>query len=621
MPADINPQQQASLSLRLTDGREIDQGPVFDNMPDSLSVQEPVTDGAPILSQEQPIASEQPSFGSTGPKTEFHPSASLRVYAPFWKVWWKEILCIIASIASFIAIVIVLASYDNHNLPTWRFKITLNTFLAFFTTLAKGAFMLPVSLAFSQSKFTWFLKPNPLYDFYILDQASRGWLGSLKLLFRVRFKHTVTIGAILMIVSNLSSPVTQLAISYPLRNNTASEEEAKMFTIDEITLGHNYARKLAETASLKATLPDNGDYEVPAPPQKALCSTGNCDFGPYQSLGVCVKTANITSKLLTKPISNLTLDLFEDGNGGLIPGLKEWNVSLSGKYGMLHQSPLTVISGELEGADTFGYSNNTRLLKARLLFYFLIYTSPLSPSKTQNLPADSDAIDDVIDSITEFKYEAREVLFHICVQTFKTRVRAGLDETSISDTVSQIDDPSNGIVLGRKCTKEVCQPLEEPGDLVAQITPPNAGPRKFSASRFRTFISFGGWISFIAAEFAAAVICLTIVIAAQSMASREIGPENVYVPADVKDSALATLVVLSNDCREALSDGLQPADILQKTSKKLQVTLRRNALELAGNPEGHSSHPGTDTAPEVPTEEQSLPKKRFLGRILVNLRS
>ncbi|KAK1726914.1 uncharacterized protein BDZ83DRAFT_772676, partial [Colletotrichum acutatum] len=421
-------------------------------------------------------------FGSTGPKTEFHPSASLRVYAPFWKVWWKEILCIIASIASFIAIVIVLASYDNHNLPTWRFKITLNTFLAFFTTLAKGAFMLPVSLAFSQSKFTWFLKPNPLYDFYILDQASRGWLGSLKLLFRVRFKHTVTIGAILMIVSNLSSPVTQLAISYPLRNNTASEEEAKMFTIDEITLGHNYARKLAETASLKATLPDNGDYEVPAPPQKALCSTGNCDFGPYQSLGVCVKTANITSKLLTKPISNLTLDLFEDGNGGLIPGLKEWNVSLSGKYGMLHQSPLTVISGELEGADTFGYSNNTRLLKARLLFYFLIYTSPLSPSKTQNLPADSDAIDDVIDSITEFKYEAREVLFHICVQTFKTRVRAGLDETSISDTVSQIDDPSNGIVLGRKCTKEVCQPLEEPGDLVAQITPPNAGPRKFSAS-------------------------------------------------------------------------------------------------------------------------------------------
>ncbi|KAK1640639.1 hypothetical protein BDP81DRAFT_296806, partial [Colletotrichum phormii] len=160
--------------------------------------------------------------------------------------------------------------------------------------------MIPVSTALSQSKFTWFLKPKPLYDFCLLDQASRGAWGSMKLLSRLRFKHTVTIGAILMIVSILSSPVTQLAISYPLRNSTAYGEEATVLTIDKISGDSADMASLVEIASLKATMPDSGSFEVPAPPHKATCSTGNCNFSPYQSLGVCVDTVNITSKLRIK---------------------------------------------------------------------------------------------------------------------------------------------------------------------------------------------------------------------------------------------------------------------------------------------------------------------------------
>lgn len=130
-----------------------------------------------------------------------------------------------------------------------------------------------------------------------------------------------------------------------------------------------------------------------------------------------------------------------------------------------------------------------------------------------------------------------------------------------------------------------------------------------------------GWVSFLAIEVVAATLFLIMVIATQSVASRQQGTKDVYVPADVKDSALANLVVLSNDCREALSPGLQTADDLQKTSKKLQVTLRGNEIVIAADPEVQSSHASKENPQEADAEEHSLPKNRPFGRILTSIRA
>ncbi|KAK1691471.1 hypothetical protein BDP55DRAFT_542332 [Colletotrichum godetiae] len=688
-------------------------------MPVRLTVQELAIDDASIFSQGQPISTDKSRARSEDSRSESQPSTAPRVHAPFWQVWWKEMFCIITSIASLIAIVVVLALFDNHSLPSWPHKITLNTFLALFTTLAKGSFMLPVSIALSQSKFTWFLKPKPLNDFYVLDQASRGWLGSMKLLFRVRFKHTVAIGAILMVVSILSSPVTQLAISYPLRNDTAPREEATVLTINEINLEDFSLVNMVNMATLMASVTNTGNYEGRLPPQKASCSTGNCNFNPYQSLGVCVESVNITSELRIQAISNLTSDLTERGRKTLTPGQSAWDVGLSSKYGFIHQSELAIVLGQLDGTDTFGFLNNTSLLNTKIASFFLIYTTPLPPNETHVVADDSDDFQNMLYSIRDFDYEAREIMFHLCVQTFETKVRTAVEETYITDPLSRIDDPRKGFILGPKCTMEqsllLCKPEQDPGDLVAYITPPNSRPTKFSAS-YATMFNIGvgisytllssaglsivpngrlwvgefvwtwfndvlyteqnifnstrrethldnfflgiassitsdlrtthhqfnrpgavviegtplkeiayvhiswGWISFLAIEIVAAVLFLVIVITAQGAVSRERGPESVYVPADAKDSALATLVVLSNDCREALSDGLQPAGVLQKTSKMLQVTLRGNEFELASDTEVQSSQSGKDSLREVLTEENGLPQTGFLSRIFPSIR-
>lgn len=75
-------------------------------------------------------------------------------------------------------------TFDGKALPTLPLSITLNTFLAFFTTLTKAAFMIAVCEALSQWKWNWFATraDRPLHDFQLFDDASRGAWGSLQLL-------------------------------------------------------------------------------------------------------------------------------------------------------------------------------------------------------------------------------------------------------------------------------------------------------------------------------------------------------------------------------------------------------------------------------------------------------
>lgn len=65
-------------------------------------------------------------------------------------------------------IIVVLACYNDRPLPRLPMQITLNTFLAFFTTFTKAAFMIPISEALSQWKWNIYasgLPSRPLADF------------------------------------------------------------------------------------------------------------------------------------------------------------------------------------------------------------------------------------------------------------------------------------------------------------------------------------------------------------------------------------------------------------------------------------------------------------------------
>ncbi|KAL6354154.1 hypothetical protein LRP88_12488 [Fusarium phalaenopsidis] len=260
----------------------------------------------------------------------------------------------------------------------------MNSFLAFFTTLAKAAFMLPVSAAISQTHWSWFLRPRPLYDFQVLDQASRGAWGSMTLLsrWRIQWGPTIALGALLMIVSAVTSTVTQLAIKYPIRNKEVPRG-AYTRAIRQIESPLDSAAHGASTAIVLGIVTDKTNFESPIPPLAAFCSTTNCTFYRYYTLGVCMEIANISSQLKIGQFDDLNsthaplINQFENQLSYRPPGYKLWKASLPGGYDLVHHSAGALILDMLAGNETFGFHDQADLLQTRISSMVLIYSSPI----------------------------------------------------------------------------------------------------------------------------------------------------------------------------------------------------------------------------------------------------
>ena len=81
------------------------------------------------------------------------------------------------------AVLIVTLVLTNHKpLPHWPMRITLNSFISILGTIIKAAMVIPIAEGISQLKWLWFKKEGVLKDIQTFDEASRGMVGSLKLL-------------------------------------------------------------------------------------------------------------------------------------------------------------------------------------------------------------------------------------------------------------------------------------------------------------------------------------------------------------------------------------------------------------------------------------------------------
>jgi hypothetical protein len=99
-----------------------------------------------------------------------------------------ELLSLVCASLILIAIVIILAAYDNKPSPVVG-GITLNTVVAFAATLFRICVMIPVTECIYQLTLMWLQKGfKPLQRVARFDAASRGPLGSLYILSEFRSK-------------------------------------------------------------------------------------------------------------------------------------------------------------------------------------------------------------------------------------------------------------------------------------------------------------------------------------------------------------------------------------------------------------------------------------------------
>lgn len=69
--------------------------------------------------------------------------------------WWLCIVSVISSVLALLAIVIILAFVDGRTLPRLPFNITVNTYISFFSTIAKATMLFAVAECLSQLKWLW----------------------------------------------------------------------------------------------------------------------------------------------------------------------------------------------------------------------------------------------------------------------------------------------------------------------------------------------------------------------------------------------------------------------------------------------------------------------------------
>ncbi|KAK0377516.1 hypothetical protein CLIM01_05121 [Colletotrichum limetticola] len=456
----------------------------------------------PISVTTHPIAQQTPEGPDEGPQPTSASAERLdeakratETLKPTWKIWALEIACIVLSTLLIGVIIVVLLKYDSQVQPKWPFEATLNSFLALFTTLAKAAFMVPVCACISQSQWAWLNAngvPRSLYDFELIDQASRGAWGSLILPSRFRFRHFVVLGALLTAISALTSPITQLSIKYSQEEMLVAKEATGSQATTQAVRDLMYPRDKLESAirfaSYQTSFLDYENFQKPLPyaaidTHATFCSTSNCTFDKYQSLGGCVKLANITS--------SLTAEKFEDGRmtetpilaDRILPNSSVWKVSLPGGFDFDHQSKAALFTDILNGNHTFAFQHNPALLRARIASFFLIYTAPMltESDKTwwmSTYKGPKRTWQEAFDHVHSIKHEAVEVLFHLCVQSYNTTVQLGRERTLIEDTFTEpvgqdgqafLDMDCQSLVLNRSWA---CSTSPDRGDEILSLRDP-----------------------------------------------------------------------------------------------------------------------------------------------------
>lgn len=103
-----------------------------------------------------------------------------------WAAWGLEYWAILGSVASFVAMVVLLRIFDGRVVFTWN-SVTLNTIVSILSLTIKATLAYVLAECMAQWKWILFAREaRSLMDFERIDAATRGPLGSLRVLIRTR---------------------------------------------------------------------------------------------------------------------------------------------------------------------------------------------------------------------------------------------------------------------------------------------------------------------------------------------------------------------------------------------------------------------------------------------------
>lgn len=214
-----------------------------------------------------------------------------------FKNWWIEIGACVVSLVALSAIVGTLQPHHGKPLPQWPYQLSVNTLISIYAVVLKVTILLVTAEGLGQLKWRRFQRDRPLNDLVKYDQATRGPLGAISLLWHLRLRHPLSsVGALITLVVLAVDPFTQQIINYydcsvPMAGLQATIPRTN--TKFPSTSGANSTDvEFGLRAAINAGMTSSNGLVSPT------CLTGNCTFmKEYGTIAYCSSCTDVTEDL------------------------------------------------------------------------------------------------------------------------------------------------------------------------------------------------------------------------------------------------------------------------------------------------------------------------------------
>ncbi|KAK0729298.1 hypothetical protein B0T21DRAFT_413381 [Apiosordaria backusii] len=318
--------------------------------------------------------------------------------------WIVELTCCFTSLVCLALVIAVFKIHEGQSLSEWPMAISLNALVGFLVAIAQAALVVPLGEGLSQLKWNSFARGGKdIRDYGVFEDAKRGPIGGVKLLLKRKGRVLGMSAAALLVTAFLLSPLTQAAITYPLRdtgNGTVVGGTATVPRSEAYTHPEPYtALSPAEITSIHSSL--FSPPSTPIPQLTPTCSTGTCTFPDFSSLAICSSTSDISSQLDVSPPTLITPKATLPN--GILLASGDLNITTSVNSSFLPiRNSLGFTTPDDSGKATSGIAN-----------LYLIYTT------TSTVSNQADTI------------SALEILFYFCVNTYRVEVVKGVPKTEV----------------------------------------------------------------------------------------------------------------------------------------------------------------------------------------------
>lgn len=238
--------------------------------------------------------------------------------------WALEYVALLLAVLITIALVLLLVFADGK--PVSHFSalsLSFNTIISILAAVIHTALAYAIGSCLAQEKWNWYkTRPDSLAGFERFEQASRGPWGSFWLLIWINIRHWAALGALVTIVLLAFEPFLQAVVSFGGKLDAAGSllPHARLGWVSRLDVG---VYTDMGGAAVAMSLPDGGYISLStfqSQPDMSMvaalyagfdsgrataglepsytCSTGNCTWAPFTSLGVCSACKDVSGSLV-----------------------------------------------------------------------------------------------------------------------------------------------------------------------------------------------------------------------------------------------------------------------------------------------------------------------------------